>query len=224
MLFTKLGKGGYLFNQDSNITPCRKKDWSVWEGGDFALISVLRHTGWKDMTFKQRVSFFYRKVSGTGTKENSFLRFLSLSREWYEQNSWLYRQRTLTERLQKLLLPWGHSFAFSGFRKAIARLWVSPRSMVGGGVPGAGRVGNEVWLCRLLSLGPFAVACCFVAQLHLTLCDPVDCSPPGPSVHGILQARILEWVAISFSRGSSWPRDRTQISGVSCTGRRILYH
>ena len=44
-----------------------------------------------------------------------------------------------------------------------------------------------------------------VAQLCLTLCDPVDCSPPGSSIHGILQARILEWVAISFSRGSSRP-------------------
>ena len=49
-----------------------------------------------------------------------------------------------------------------------------------------------------------------VAQSCPTLCDPVDCSLPGPSVHGILQERILEWVAISFSRGSSRPRDRTQ--------------
>ena len=46
-----------------------------------------------------------------------------------------------------------------------------------------------------------------VAQLCPTLCDPVDCSLPGSSVHGILQARVLEWVAISFSRGSSLPRD-----------------
>ena len=46
-----------------------------------------------------------------------------------------------------------------------------------------------------------------VAQSCLTLCDPMDCSPPGSSVHGILQARILEWVAISFSRGSSQPTD-----------------
>ena len=44
---------------------------------------------------------------------------------------------------------------------------------------------------------------CSVAQLCLTLWDPMDCSPPGSSVHGIFQARILEWVAISFSRGSS---------------------
>ena len=44
------------------------------------------------------------------------------------------------------------------------------------------------------------------AQSCLTLCNPMNCSPPGSSVHGILQARILEWVAISFSRGSSQPR------------------
>ena len=44
---------------------------------------------------------------------------------------------------------------------------------------------------------------------------PVDCSPPSLSVHGILQARILKWVAISFSRGSSWPRDRTQVSHIA---------
>ena len=51
--------------------------------------------------------------------------------------------------------------------------------------------------------------------------DPMDCSPPGSSVHGIFQARILEWVAISFSRGSSRPRDQTW---VSCIGGQILYH
>ena len=51
--------------------------------------------------------------------------------------------------------------------------------------------------------------CCLVAKLYLTLCDPVDCSPPVSSVHRISQARILEWAAISFSRGSSWPRDGT---------------
>ena len=48
---------------------------------------------------------------------------------------------------------------------------------------------------------------CFITQACLTLCNPLDYSPPGFSVHGILQARILEWVAIPFSRGSSQPRD-----------------
>ena len=62
------------------------------------------------------------------------------------------------------------------------------------------------WLACVLSCG--------------TLCDPVDCSPPGSSVHGILQARILQRVAISSSRGSSWPKRWTH---VSCIGRQILY-
>ena len=53
----------------------------------------------------------------------------------------------------------------------------------------------------------------------LTLCDPLDYSLPGFSVHGILQARILEWVAISFSRGSHQPRDQTRVSYVSCISR-----
>ena len=53
------------------------------------------------------------------------------------------------------------------------------------------------------------------AQLCPTLCDPINCSPPGSSVHGILQARVLEWVAISFSRGSSQPRDRIRVSCIA---------
>jgi len=55
----------------------------------------------------------------------------------------------------------------------------------------------------------------FLGFLMLNFCDPVDCSLPGSSIHGILQARILEWVAISFSRGSSGPRDRTQVSRIA---------
>ena len=51
-----------------------------------------------------------------------------------------------------------------------------------------------------------------VTQSCLTLCYPMDCSLPGSSVHGIFQARVLEWVAISFSRGSSQPRDQTWVS------------
>ena len=75
------------------------------------------------------------------------------------------------------------------------------------------------WNSKLYTAEPM----CMHAQSlsHVWLCNPMDCSPPGFSVPGILQARVLEWVAISSSRGSSWPRDRTW---VSCTGRRILYH
>ena len=66
---------------------------------------------------------------------------------------------------------------------------------------------------------------CSAAQVFLTLCyRPMDCSPPGSSNRGISQARMLEWVAISFSRGSSWPIDQTHVSFISCIGRWILYH
>ena len=58
-----------------------------------------------------------------------------------------------------------------------------------------------------------------VAQSCPTLCDPMDYSLPGSSVHGIFQARVLEWVAVSFSRRSSQPRDRTQVSRTA--GRRF---
>ena len=57
-----------------------------------------------------------------------------------------------------------------------------------------------------------------------TLCNPMDCSLPGSSAHGILQARILEWVVIPSSRGSSQPRDQTHIFYISCIGRQVLYH
>ena len=62
---------------------------------------------------------------------------------------------------------------------------------------------------------------CLVAKLCLTLLWPMDCNLPGSIVHGISQARILEWVTVSFSSGSSWPKDWTL---VSCTGRRIPCH
>ena len=65
--------------------------------------------------------------------------------------------------------------------------------------------------------------CVCVCSVMSDSCNPMDCSPPGSSEHEIFQARILEQVAISFSRGSSRPRDRTLISCVSCAGRRVLY-
>ena len=65
--------------------------------------------------------------------------------------------------------------------------------------------------------------CCLVGKSCPTYCNPMGCSPPGSSVHGTFQAGILELVAISFSRGSSWPRDRTPISFVPCIGKYILY-
>ena len=61
----------------------------------------------------------------------------------------------------------------------------------------------------------FMYTCAKSLQSYLTLCDSADCSPPGSSVPGILQARILEWVAMPCSRGSSWSRDQTHISCIA---------
>ena len=75
--------------------------------------------------------------------------------------------------------------------------------------------------CCLLST---MFVCAQSLQSCLTLCEPMDYSPPGSSVHGILQTQILEWVAMSSSRGSSQPRDQTRISYVSCFAGRFFTH
>ena len=84
---------------------------------------------------------------------------------------------------------------------------------------------KEIWhanymLIDFFSPFPFYL-CAKLLQSCWTPCEPMDYSPPGSSVRGTLQARILEWVAIPSSRGSSWPRDRTCIFCVFCTGRGI---
>ena len=83
----------------------------------------------------------------------------------------------------------------------------------------------SVQICRdsytyvCISISIYVYTCVLVVQSCLTLWDPMDCSLSGSSVHGILQARILDWVAIPFSKGSSQPRSRTQ---VSCTAGRFF--
>ena len=72
---------------------------------------------------------------------------------------------------------------------------------------------NSDLICQLLSFYPsVSISMFLVIQLCLTLCDPMDCSLPGSSLHGIFQGRILEWVAMPSSRESSQPRDRTHVS------------
>ena len=79
-------------------------------------------------------------------------------------------------------------------------------------------------ISRAMTFVSIPCVCAKSLQYCLTLWDPMDYSPPGSSVHGVLQARILEWVATPSSRASSRPRDRIRISYVSCTGRWVLYH
>ena len=81
-----------------------------------------------------------------------------------------------------------------------------------------------VFLCVFIVNDKINCAMCSDAQSCSTLCNPMDSSSPGSSVHGILQERILEWVIISSSRGSSRLRDGACVSYISCTGKQILYY
>ena len=79
---------------------------------------------------------------------------------------------------------------------------------------------GKKWFKNQIEFNNSCVHACWVTQLCPTLCNPIDCCLPVSSVHGIFQARILEWGATSFSRGSSWPRDQIFISYI---GSQILY-
>ena len=93
-----------------------------------------------------------------------------------------------------------------------------------------GRMKGSLGLGIPFLLGSVCVSVCVCARMHvcaqsyLVLCDPMDCSWPGSPVHRVFQARILEWDAISYSRGYFWARDWTHITCVSCIVRWILYH
>ena len=88
------------------------------------------------------------------------------------------------------------------------------------------------WFCQTLSQNgctnfytpEFFMSLLKLLWSYLALCDSMDHSPPSFSVDGFLQARILDWVSISYSRKSSQPRTWTHISLVSCIGRQVLYH
>ena len=102
----------------------------------------------------------------------------------YSSKSWIFRCSNF------FIVPLSHPYMTTGKTIALTR-WTF-----------AGKVMSL--LLNMLS----RLFMCEVAQSCLTLCDPMDCSLPGSSLHGILQARVLEWVAISFSMGSSQPRDQ----------------
>ena len=133
------------------------------------------------------------------------------------------------------------SLAFSGGFLITSATWEAPskRYMMSGWISLGGQCRpHEYWVSHitlvylevheyLLPLGPWSMfsntyftnffyCCCFVAKSCPTICNPMDCRPPGSSVHGFFPARILGWTAISFSRGSSQSRDQAK---VSCIGR-----
>ena len=91
----------------------------------------------------------------------------------------------------------------------LAVMWPSSKTFPTWGMSSTGK-----W-ARWETSGQFRHLKVLVAQSCPTLCNSMDCSLPGSSVHGILQARILEWIAIPFSQGSSWPRDWTRVSCIA---------
>ena len=103
-------------------------------------------------------------------------------------------------------------------------LWLSPESDLTASLCFEGFCGEKQRLERVCGSNTPCCCCCLVAQPCPTLCDPMDCSPSGSSVRGILQARILQWVAMPSSRGSSRPRDRTHVSPALQTDSLLLSH
>ena len=123
---------------------------------------------------------------------------------------------------QTRLSDFTFTFHFHALEKEMAThssvlAWRIPRTGEPGGLQSMGLhgVGHN-----RSDLAAAATMCC--AQSCLTLCNPMDCSRPGSSIHGILQARILEWVAMPSSRGCFQSGDRTSVSSVSCIGRQVL--
>ena len=82
---------------------------------------------------------------------------------------------------------------------------------------------SHTWHQALCVCVSVCVCVCMFTQSCLILCDPMGCRLPDSAIHGIFQARILKWVALSFSWGSSQPQDQTCVSCISCFGRQVLY-
>ena len=112
--------------------------------------------------------------------------------------------------LQAIVLEWGAISFSRGSSQPRDRTRVSH-------IPGRR---FNLWATKVSSI--VCVHVCAVTQLCPALCDSMDCSLPGSYIHGIFQARILEWVAISFRRGSSWLRDQTCVLCVSCIAGRCF--
>ena len=125
------------------------------------------------------------------------------------------------------LTPW---IPFQSWQQSVGtrehHYWISPgrqwQILTFAGVDLGPSHASQYSICKKQTFH-FAIMLCSVTQLCSTL-QPMDCSPPGSSVHGIFQARILEWVANSSYNRSSPPRDQTHMSCMSCLGKWILYH
>ena len=123
-------------------------------------------------------------------------------------------------------------FWFGAVPPTYCSFWCQVRKIIAKTGEGAYRLGfllGVLWFQVLHSLSHFELIFvhgvrCMLSCFTVSNCDPMACSPPGFSVHGILQARILQWVAMSSSREPSRLRGQTHVSYVSCIGRQVLHH
>ena len=99
---------------------------------------------------------------------------------------------------------------------AIAKIWMQSKCSLTDKC-----MSIDIYMCACMCV---CVCVCVCTRSCPTHCHPMNCSPPGSSVHGVFQAIILEQVAISYSKGSSPPRYRICVSCISCIVRRFLYH
>ena len=156
--------------------------------------------------FKKSPTLPYRTLQ-SGTKRRPFSPKLVTRRWLFSQNrDW-----------GKISTKWKHKITTDSFRHSIIKTSQDNHFPFNWDLP----YDRQTLSLSLLTpgegyqLSSLYCRCVLVAQSCLTLCHPMDCSPPGSSVHGILQARILEWVAISFSRETSQPRNWTQVSRIA---------
>ena len=126
-------------------------------------------------------------------------------------------QNHLTCRLRNLYAGQGHNGLVQNWERSTSRLYPALCNSFGKPLT----ISVPSYFSHLRSGSKRGLLCAPFAQSRPTLFDPMDCIPPGSSAHGISQAGILEWTAISYSMGSSRPRDRTH---VFCIGRQIVYH
>ena len=136
---------------------------------------------------------------------------------WWETMGTVRQSTVGVAKSRTWLSDFTFTFHFHALEKAMAthssvRAWRIPGMGEPGGLPSMGSH-SQTRLKRLSSNSSSSIV--LVTQSYPTLCDPMDCSPPGSSLHGILQARILEWVAMPSSRGSSQPRDQIQVSCIA---------
>ena len=141
-----------------------------------------------------------------------------LFRHSYLKESFLSRKR-IKNKARVLWQIWTAWYIGKRRRRSIGETGPGLSALTSGMYLGLNRLNYCVCVCVCV-----CVCAHSVTQSCLTLCDPMGYGLPGSSAHGIFQARILDQVAISNCRGSSWGMDRTLISCISCTNKRILSH